>query len=397
MINTRRRFLTSTGALFAAAGTVRAFAPDIFEAAATGNMERAKELCTAAPGIVNLRSDDGRTPLHYAAAAGQVEMIGYLNSQGADLSAGPESPMIAVADYADPQVAEDMARTLLGNASNPNAVRKDGTPVLHVAAARGNADVARILIHRGAAVDAKDVKGRTALEVATGDAAGVLRASDKIERVYFGGRYTQDLRGAKITRDDTSGLPQTLVNQFATVAHFDADKVKQLHKLTPAILMTRATWDELAIEAAAHMGLLPLAEYLADAGSPISTCTAVMLGLTDTVKTMVRGDRDRVRERGAHDFPLLMYAAFVTERVDIAGFLLESGADANAVGFGQTPLHLAAGKGYIETARLLLDHGAQVNAVVRSRKGVGPTPLAVAIRQKQLKMADLLAERGGRA
>ncbi len=111
---------------------------------------------------------------------------------------------------------------------------------------------------------------------------------------------------------------------------------------------------------------------------------------------MVHADRNRLRERGAHDFPLLSYASWGKERAEIAAFLLDAGADPNAIGFGQSTLHAAAGKGYVEVARVLLEHGADVNATARSRKGSGPTPLALAIQKKQSKMADLLTSRGGR-
>jgi hypothetical protein len=293
--------------------------------------------------------------------------------------------VIAVAEYHDPAVAADMAQPLLNNGSNPNASWKNGTTALQIALKHGNLDVARILIHRGATLTPSETEVAKALP----DAA-------RIERVYFGGRYTQDLKGNRPDRDDTQGLPQTLINQFATVAHFDAEKVKEMHRASRAILSTRSTWDELAIEAAAHMGLDPLARYLADAGSPISTCTAVMLGLTDVVRKMVREDRNRLRERGAHDFALLNFVSFGTERDEIAGILLEAGCDPNAFGRGQSPLHIAAGKGYVEVAALLLDHGADVNSTPQSRKGAGPTPLAVALQRKQTKVADLLAARGGR-
>lgn len=393
MKNTRRQFVLGV----AAASAVKAFGIDIFEAAATGNIARAKELCKLAPGIVNLRSDDGRTPLHFAAAAGQVEMVSLLMAAGADLSAGPESPLLDIADYPDPACAEDMARPLMGNASDPNAKRKDGTTALHLAAARGNAVVTRLLIHRGADLNARDGKGRTPRDVASGDAVAVIRDEAKIERIYFGGRYVQDLHGNKVTRDDTNGLPQDFINQFVTISHFDPEKVKQMHKSSPALLSTRATWDELAIEAAAHMGLVPLAEYLADAGSPISTCTAVLLGLGDMARKMITGDRNRLRERGAHDFPLLGYTAYGKERAEIASFLVDAGLDVNISGFGGTTLHIAASKGYLDLAGVLLDHGADVNAAIISHKGTGPTPLAVALKQKQSRMADLLTSRGGRS
>lgn len=375
MKNTRRQFVAGLAAI----GLARACDNDIFDAAAAGDLNRAKEICKLDPGIVHLRSADGRTPLHCAAAAGQVDMIAFLLSQGADLSAGPESPMIAIADYPDPTVAADMAQLLLANASDPNVKRKDGVTALHLAAARGNTGVVRMLIHRGATVNADDA----------------VRDAASVERVYYGGRYAQDLSGGKVTREDTYGLPQEFINQFVTVSHFDSGKVKQMHKLCPKLLDTRSTWDELAVEAASHVGLEPLAQYLADAGSPVSTCTAVLLGLGDAVKKMIREDRDRLRERGAHDFPLLSYTAWGKERTEIAAFLLEAGANPKAA-FGQSPLHVAAGKGYVELAGLLLEHGADVNATTESRKGPGPTPLALAVQRKQSKMADFLTSRGGR-
>jgi ankyrin repeat protein len=393
MNNTRRQFVLGA----TAAGVARAFGTDIFEAAATGNLARAKELCALAPGIVNLRSDDGRTPLHFAAAAGQVEMVSFLMLSGADLSAGPESPLLDIADYPDHAVSEDMARPLLGNASNPNAGRKDGTTVLHLAAARGNAVVTRLLIHRGAAVNATNIKGETSRDVATGRAVAVLGDEGRIERVYFGGRYVQDIHGGNVSRDDTNGLPQLFINEFVRLAHFEVEKVKQMYKSAPALLATRATWDEIALEAAAHMGLVSLAEFLADAGSPVSTCTAVLLGLSEMTRKMIDGDRNRLRERGAHDFPLLGYTAYGKERAEIAAFLLKSGLDVNVSGFGGTTLHIAASKGYLDLAAVLLDHGADVNAAIESHKGTGPTPLAVALKQKQAKMADYLASRGGRS
>src|SRR5262249_27203656 len=156
-------------------------------------------------------------------------------------------------------------------------------------------------------------------------------------------RFTQDLHGKPVTREDTYGIPQELINQFATVAHFDFEKVKQLQKLCPMLIMTRATWDELAIEAAAHMGLVPMAQYLADLGELASTCRATVLGAKDQVRSLVREEPACLRERGAHDIALLAYTALGAEHADIAELLLKSGIDIHSRALGQTPLHLAAG------------------------------------------------------
>jgi ankyrin repeat protein len=81
--------------------------------------------------------------------------------------------------------------------------------------------------------------------------------------------------------------------------------------------------------------------------------------------------------------------------VEIAELLLGAGADVHARSLGQTSLHIAAGKGYVELAQLFLDHGADVNAAANIR-GASLTPLALAEQSKQEKMATLLKQRGGR-
>ena len=57
---------------------------------------------------------------------------------------------------------------------------------------------------------------------------------------------------------------------------------------------------------------------------------------------------------------------------------------------GFTPLHEAALNGDIEFARLLLEHGADVNAKMKD----GKTPLTFAVEGGQTEMASFLRERG---
>jgi ankyrin repeat protein len=346
---------------------------DIFEAAFRGDMKRATELAEQNPAIAKLRSPDGRLPLHYAAAGGHADMIMFLTTKGADLSAGPESPLLVAIDHADHALAFEMAQTLLMNASDPNARRKDGKSATDVARDRGYDDILALLIHRGAAFQGK-------LDV---------------ERVYFGRRYSYDVQGNPYKPQDITGLPQDFINECVRLSHIDVERVKHLYKLAPSLLAARATWDELPIEAAAHMGLVPLAEFLADQGSPVSTCTASVLGLKNRVEALVKADPNCLRERGAHDIPLLSYTAWGKERLDIAELLLNSGADLKARGLGLTTLHITAMKGHIELARLLLDRGADVNEPSRQKNG-NVTPLAMAVRAKQEKMQQFLKARGGR-
>ena len=263
------------------------------------------------------------------------------------------------------------------DASDPNAKRADGRTALEIAASRGYADIVELLVHRGA----------------NGPAAAAVKA----ERVYFGKRYSFDVQGRPYAPENIDGLPQDFSNEFARLAHFDVDRVKHLLKIAPGLIGARATWDELAIEAAAHMGLFDLAHFLADQGAPVSTCTATLLGLQNRVEALVKSDDGCARERGAHDIALIAYTAFSAQRAEIADFLLRSGAsvEARALG-GVTTLHLAAAKGYLELADVLLAHGADVNTAVKSR-GQDVTPLAAAVKAKQDRMVEFLKSRGGRA
>jgi hypothetical protein len=196
-----------------------------------------------------------------------------------------------------------------------------------------------------------------------------------------------------VKRDDTNGLDWTQINPFVTLAHFNFDRVKELAAATPALLDTRASWDETAIEAASHMGLRPMAEWLAERGAAVSTCTAVLLGNAALVKGAIAADRLVVNERGAHDIAILGYTAYAREQAEIAGMLLEAGANVQGKALGVTALHLAAQKGYLDLAELLIAHGADVNASVKWR-GHMVTPLALAAKAEQKKMADLLRSKG---
>lgn len=358
-----------------AAGVLRAQggALDIFQAASAGDTARVTELINADATVVRARSADGRTPLHFATSAGKAEMVTLLGAKGAELNAGPENPLLAAVDFPEHGPAWEMSLFLLSNAADANARRKDGKSALDLARARDYRDVEDMLLHRGA-------PGGTG----------------SVERVHFDRRFVQDLQGHPVKRDDTNGLAWTTINPFVTLAHFNFEKVKELLAATPALLDTRASWDETAIEAASHTGQLPMAEWLAERGSAVSTCTAVLLGNPGLVKNAIAADRLVVNERGAHDISVLAYTAYAREQADLAEALLKAGANVQGKALGVTPLHLAAQKGYLDLAEVLLAHGAEVNSSMRSR-GEMVTPLALAIKAGQKKMADLLVSKGARS
>ena len=83
-----------------------------------------------------------------------------------------------------------------------------------------------------------------------------------------------------------------------------------------------------------------------------------------------------------------------TRNNDIVRVLhLLEGADIDAAGTnGMTALHVAAGFGYPELTRILIEHGASLNVVA----ALGKTPLMLAAQEGHTEISDLLIDAGAR-
>ena len=95
-----------------------------------------------------------------------------------------------------------------------------------------------------------------------------------------------------------------------------------------------------------------------------------------------------VNAKASNGTPLHLAATFGHK--EIAELLIDKGADVNAVGglLGWTPLHWAASEGRKEVAELLIAKGANVNA----KDDHGETPLDY----DEGEIADLLRKHGGK-
>jgi ankyrin repeat protein len=88
-----------------------------------------------------------------------------------------------------------------------------------------------------------------------------------------------------------------------------------------------------------------------------------------------------------------LQTALLCGEAETAKFLLDQGADVNArQDLGFVPLHEAAFLGRIDLIDLLLDHGAEINA--RTEKG--ESPVATAMRRGKAEAAAYLRSKGGK-
>jgi ankyrin repeat protein len=92
------------------------------------------------------------------------------------------------------------------------------------------------------------------------------------------------------------------------------------------------------------------------------------------------------------DSATLLHDAVGRNQLDVAKYLLDKGADVNAVTTdGLTPLHMASQNGNIEMTKLLLERGAKINAL----DAKGWTPLDRAQKWGHQDEAVFLRAHGG--
>ena len=106
-------------------------------------------------------------------------------------------------------------------------------------------------------------------------------------------------------------LSQDLVGEFVQAAHFSLAKVQALHQHYPALLNARwEKYNELAIEAAGHIGQRAISEYLLTHGAPLQIFVAASLGNTQAVARFLHDDPSLANAPCIHGISLCYPEAF---------------------------------------------------------------------------------------
>ncbi len=156
--------------------------PDVFAAAALGDVARLHTLAEAWPGYLNLSARDGFTPLQLACYFNQETAALWLIEQGADVNAVAKNkmqiaPLHATATHGNLAIL----RALLEKGAEVNAAQDGGYTAVHQAAHRNNVPMAQLLLEFGANPHQPDANGQTALQLAK------IEANDEV-MVILGGQ-----------------------------------------------------------------------------------------------------------------------------------------------------------------------------------------------------------------
>ena len=324
----------------------------------------------------------------------------------------------AAGDLADAAMRGDAAAvaTLLDGGADVNEPRSDGATALHWAVYEDRPDLVALLIDSGADVSARNRAGVTPLSLAaeTGNVnmvARLLDAGADVEDTLPNGE-TALMMAARTGDVDTIEL---LIDQGAEI---DARETK---RGTTALMWAAAYGSQAAVEALVNRGadfslrsdpiqqarrpyLAPtpkerIDEYLRGVGQAGTSISVDLSGGDDTAETPVRpasGEVDQPAAAPAGEEAVPAAAERAREVVgdptqpadtvgDFGGYRRE-----RPITGGLTALVFAARHGDIETTRILLDAGADVNQVTE----YGWTALLTATQNRYYRLGKYLLERG---
>ena len=346
---------------------------------------------------------DGATALHWAAYRGDVDLASLLLAAGADASAANRegsTPLWLAASQGDAKMIEallkggadanealplgrrplmlaaraghvDALRTLLEHGADPNAKENErGTNALMQAADQGHADVLKVLIEHGA-----DVAARSAPVFRDGRTAALGKAGDPRDAV----RHQLIAILCDQPSPDLSKL-RALIGEIGEDAVLASDDGAAGGDGAADVEGTTRAGGAAKGGGAARAGNAAQAGGAAKPGDVPCNVKRDALGFVFTT-----GQRNRVsKEPDGGELTPLVYAAR-TGSIDSARVLLEAGADVNqTTRYGWTALLAATQNQNYRLGVFLIEHGANVNL---ANKG-GWTPLYLATDNRNIEGGD---------
>ncbi len=173
----------------------------------------------------------------------------------------------------------------------------------------------------------------------------------------------------------------------------DADGLRQLLEQDPAASEARDSNGVSLLMHSIYRGRRDLAELIASKKKALDIFEASAIGRLDRLKQCLR-DASAINSRSKDGFTALHFACFFGQP-ESARLLIESGAAVDAVAANPTkvmPLHSAASARNLEAARLLLERGAR--GIVNARQQAGWVPIHAAAQNGDRAMVELLLKHG---
>ena len=327
--------------------------PPLVQAAKDADWDRVLVLLSEQVSVEEVYGD-GTSALHWASYHDNAALAQELIEQGMDVDSATDlgvTPLWLAADNG----SSAMADVLLENGANPNLNLLSGETLIMTAAHSGNASLVRSLLAAGASVQGVVSRDQTAL-------------------MWAAGQGHADVVAALLDYGAEADARTLVRSQYVK-----SEKEQDSH---PSNMVWVEQGGNTALMFAARAGDLESASLLLAAGSDVNGLSA--FGTSPAIMAIHGGNTDLLK------------------------FLLDRGADPNSDASGHTALHAAILRGSYEAVRILLDQGAEIEAILQrptpARRQstdynfhdslLGATPLWLAARFTEPEIMTLLLERG---
>ena len=354
----------------------------LFIAAEKGHPQIVQLLVDAGSDI-NAVNYDQKTPLMRACEKGHLEVVRTLISAGADANKqGRFSETALSIATRSPQMAKTQLEHGLLDSDGDRYIRDNALPIVQA------------LIDAGAIIDAQNIKGCTALAIAT--------ARGDLEMVNL--LITAGANPNLETADET---PKVL----AIAVEGNSLQIVQTLLKAGADPNITDKQGRTALELATRKGYAEIAAILRQAGAT-EPATNTDFNETTLIGAAQRGDLEQVRacirtgvDINTNDqtfagggLTALMYAAG-EGHTDIVKVLIEAGAQLNTLDARKLPWHktalMYAAEGcHLQTVQTLIEAGADINGTDRTRQRPGRTALMYAAEQGCVEAVRVLVEAG---
>jgi ankyrin repeat protein len=335
-----------------AATTPGATAPTSAEAE---EVKRIQAMIKDSPDLINAKDSGGNTPLHQAAAKGQVIVATFLLQNGADIEAkdlSGQTPLYHAAVEGHKSVVE----LLLQKGASVRSANWRGETPLHAAAGKGFRSIVELLLARGAEVNAKTTEGTTPLHMAVANGFKVVA-----DLLLSHGADANAVTAAVLdsTNQTLTGTPLQIAARVGDAAMAAAllDRGADLNILSKN--------DQTALHLCSQKGQIEVAKLLLSRGAGIDVtnsqgwtalCFAIRSKAVEMVALLLtNGANPNVRFE-VNDPPVASPKPGSLTRIS-SPWLRK----------GYTPLLLATRSGYFEIVDLLLANKADPN--LKSEEG----------------------------